>query len=192
MGEISVKIAPDPKHNDTVENVNNGPVFLPDGAVGAVDDVQRIAHELLALSTRLMRTTGSGAGERPVRKPSLGNDQDLARLAKALYRSRRTRTRHITNHLFGEPGWDMLLDLFVRSVEGRMISVTSLSIAAAVPATTALRWIGQLETTGLLNRVAHPADARASLVHLTDDGQAAVRCALQSYADELAIVFQGI
>lgn len=138
-----------------------------------------------------MRAATAGPQEHLRRKPSLSTDQDLARLARAIYRGRRTRPKHITSHLFGEPGWDMLLDLFVRSVEGRMISVTSLAIASAVPATTALRWIGQLETSGFVAKVAHPADARASLVHLTADGQVAVRAALTAYAEELAVVFQG-
>lgn len=54
----------------------------------------------------------------------------------------------------------MLLDLMAARLEGKTVSVSSLCIAAAVPPTTALRWIGTLTTKGLLVRDSDPGDRR--------------------------------
>ncbi len=62
--------------------------------------------------------------------------------AKEYYRKRRLRERMFGNpDLFADPAWDILIDLFIASEEGRKISVSSACIASAVPTTTALRWI---------------------------------------------------
>jgi hypothetical protein len=69
--------------------------------------------------------------------------------------------------LFGEPGWDLLLDLFIAAVEGKSVPVTSACIGAAVPTTTALRWLSILESRGLVIRRADANDARRVFVELT-------------------------
>jgi DNA-binding MarR family transcriptional regulator len=66
--------------------------------------------------------------------------------------------------LLADPVWDMLLDLMAARLEGRKVSVSSLCFAAAVPPTTALRWINTLTGQGLLLRDADPEDGRR--VHL--------------------------
>jgi hypothetical protein len=53
----------------------------------------------------------------------------------------RLRSQHFVPALFADPAWDILLDLAAARIDGRMVAVSSLCIAAAVPATTALRWI---------------------------------------------------
>lgn len=42
--------------------------------------------------------------------------------------------------LFGEPAWDMIVDLFIAAEENKTVSVSSLCIDASVPMTTVLRW----------------------------------------------------
>lgn len=100
---------------------------------------------------------------------------------RALIRQRQVRGRFFDAQLFADPAWDILLDLAAARVERRQVSVTSLCIAAAVPATTALRWIGQLVETGLLLRVADPADRRRVNIALSD-----------SAADQMARYFSDI
>ena len=73
-------------------------------------------------------------------------------------------------HLFGEPAWDMLLDLYIARVKGVQISVTSLCIAGSVPTTTGLRWIQLLVRSGLARRHADESDARRTFVEITDEG----------------------
>jgi hypothetical protein len=89
-------------------------------------------------------------------------------LARNIYRFRRRRERTFGKDLFADPAWDLLLDLFIAGREGREISVSSACIAANAPATTALRWICQLEREGLISRALDPGDGRRSHLHLTD------------------------
>jgi hypothetical protein len=88
-------------------------------------------------------------------------------LARRAYADRRRRTKYFDDALFGEPAWDILLDLFIAAKEGRRISVTSACIGAAVPSTTALRWIIVLENEELISRESDPRDARRAFLHLT-------------------------
>lgn len=84
------------------------------------------------------------------------------------YGDRRARRRYFPADLFGEPAWDLLLDLFRARLEGKRISVTSACIAADVPPSTALRWIGVLEGEGLVERSRNVSDSRSTWVSLTD------------------------
>lgn len=72
--------------------------------------------------------------------------------------------------IFGEPGWDLLLDLYIASHDRKTVSVTSACVAAAVPVTTALRWLGHLEAKGLVLRAPDASDRRRMLVSLTPRG----------------------
>ncbi len=63
----------------------------------------------------------------------------------------------------------MLLDLYAARLDRTRVSVSSLCIAAAVPATTALRWIKTLTETGLFERKADQHDARRIFVQLSDE-----------------------
>lgn len=93
-------------------------------------------------------------------------------LAERLLRQRRQREAVFGKHLFADPCWDMLLDLYVSQKIGlRPISVSSLCIASAVPATTALRWIDTLIEEGLMQRQPDPQDRRRVLVRLTSKGE---------------------
>jgi len=92
-----------------------------------------------------------------------------AAVIRDVIRARRVREELFGSGLFADPAWDILLDLTAARIEGRSVAVSSLCIAAAVPATTALRWIKQLTDAGLLRRVADPDDGRRIFIELTDD-----------------------
>ncbi|MBY9064112.1 winged helix DNA-binding protein [Sphingomonas yunnanensis] len=100
---------------------------------------------------------------------------------RAVVRARRLRDRFLGEGLFEDPAWDMLLDLYASHLERRRVSVSSLCIAAAVPPTTALRWITRLTERRLLARMPDPDDRRRVFIGLTDE---AVR-ALQAYLGAL-------
>jgi hypothetical protein len=102
-------------------------------------------------------------------------DVALVAFAERLYQERRRRSRHFPPHLFAEPAWDILLDLFVNGVRNRAISITSACIAGGIPATTGLRWLGLLEKEGLLVRETSGDDARVTWVRLSDQGMNAMR-----------------
>ncbi len=90
------------------------------------------------------------------------------RLVRRIIRQRQLRARFFDAELFADPAWDMLLDLTAARAEHSRVSVTSLCIASGVPPTTALRWIGQMAETGLLQRVEDEADRRRAFITLTD------------------------
>ncbi|MFM5908231.1 MAG: MarR family transcriptional regulator [Novosphingobium sp.] len=100
--------------------------------------------------------------------PDILDRRMLAVAAREAYRARRLRAQFFEGmDLFGEPGWDLLLDLFIAAIEGKSVPVTSACIGAAVPTTTALRWLSILETRGLVVRRADGNDARRVFVELT-------------------------
>lgn len=94
---------------------------------------------------------------------------DPAANAKHIYAFRRKRNEVFDSILFGEPGWDILLDLYVATVQDRKISVSSACIGAAVPSTTALRWLNLLSERGMIERYPDPLDARRSFLRLSLD-----------------------
>lgn len=103
------------------------------------------------------------------------NDSGVtARQVRAVLRTRRLREDIVATDLFADPAWDILLDLMAARLEGQRVSVSSLCIAAAVPPTTALRWIRQLTERGLLLRQADPQDGRRIFIALSDEGAAVV------------------
>ena len=90
------------------------------------------------------------------------------RLIHRIIHQRRLRSRYFEGELFADPAWDILLDLTAARAEHRRVSVTSLCIAAAVPPTTALRWIQQMTDMRVLLREADPDDRRRAFIALSD------------------------
>ncbi len=90
------------------------------------------------------------------------------RHVRQLIAARQARAKFFDGELFADPAWDMLLDLTAAHAEQARVSVTSLCIAAAVPATTALRWIKQLVDSGVFVRVADSSDRRRAFIALSE------------------------
>ena len=110
-------------------------------------------------------------------KPEAG--EELGAFARLLHRERRTRDAYMSEGLFGEPAWDILLDLFASQAEGRMVPVSSACIAAAVPPSTALRYIAEMERRGLIKRAPSAQDRRSYHLTLTDEGRAHMEALLK-------------
>jgi hypothetical protein len=94
-----------------------------------------------------------------------------AALVRKIIRARRMREQFFASDMFADPAWDMLLDLYVARLERGQVSVSSLCIAAAVPATTALRWIKSMSDAGLFVRQDDPQDGRRVFIALGDDAK---------------------
>lgn len=99
-------------------------------------------------------------------------DRDEIRLlvAQAWVSARNCITRSFDQELVSNPGWDIMLDLFINHMRKRSVFVCGLCLAAQVPQTTALRWIGNLQKRGFVSRSPDLQDRRRSYVHLTDIG----------------------
>ena len=100
----------------------------------------------------------------------------LAARAKRLYQERRLREKFFRNaDVFGEPAWDILLDLMIAKCLNKQISVTSACIASSAPLTTALRWIGAMVDGGLITRTSDEHDRRRAFVQLTENGYSMIK-----------------
>lgn len=157
--------------------------------------VDAIAHEL----DKLSGPHGQGAltaladGQSPNKGPNIGpnTDRDLMRnsrqpemvetaalpdprTVRQIIARRQARAKFFDSELFADPAWDMLLDLTAAQGERTSVSVTSLCIAAMVPATTALRWVKQLVDCGVFQRKSDPSDKRRAFIALSDQSQEAM------------------
>jgi hypothetical protein len=141
------------------------------------EDVSRIAAILSSLSEEEAAALGSV-------KPSESVEKDEPRLdaafVRSIIRARRMRDQYFRGGLFADPAWDMLLDLMAARLEDNRVAVSSLCIAAAVPATTALRWIKALTDRGLFVRSADPQDGRRVYIELSDDAARALTAYLRA------------
>lgn len=168
------------------------------GDSGAQDKLQMIEAEvarLTSLVSQMAARDGVAHGginsvvERwshvpPVAMPQPGPvsfDRARARMVRQIIRDRRKRERQFPSYLLADPGWDMLLDLYAAHYERQKVSVSSLCIAAAVPATTALRWIKTLEEEGHLVRSQDPHDGRRIFLAMSDTA----RAKMDEYFDDI-------
>ena len=135
------------------------------------DEVARIAATLARLS--------AGPQTGPVKAPPVEKGGDAPAIepetVRAIIRARRLRARYFDAELFADPAWDMLLDLVQAEIDQLRVPVSSLCIAAAVPATTALRWIKTMTDGGLFVRRADPHDGRRVFVEMSPDTSLAMR-----------------
>jgi DNA-binding MarR family transcriptional regulator len=134
------------------------------------DEVSRIAATLARLSVGPAGT--SVEKPQPVTGEAPGVSLDTVR---QVIRARRIRTRFFDEELFADPAWDMLLDLLQAEIAQHRVPVSSLCIAAAVPPTTALRWIKTMTDVGLFQRRADPHDGRRIFVELSPGASEAMR-----------------
>lgn len=150
--------------------------------------VDAIAHELDKLSGPHGQAT-HGTSANLVDNPSAGLEPLLnsrhgfeeggysmpdPRTVRALIARRQARAKFFEGELFADPAWDMLLDLTAAEGERQRVSVTSLCIAAMVPATTALRWIKQLVECDVFERKSDPSDKRRAFIALSDQSREAM------------------
>jgi DNA-binding MarR family transcriptional regulator len=135
------------------------------------DEVSRIASTLARLST------SPEAAARPTElPPGVGDVPDVtADTIRTVIRARRLRSRFFDEGMFADPAWDMLLDLLQAEIAQLRVPVSSLCIAASVPATTALRWLKTMTQQGLFLRRADPHDGRRVFVELAPAASLALR-----------------
>jgi DNA-binding MarR family transcriptional regulator len=133
------------------------------------DEVSRIAATLARLSTGPMAAP-------PIEAAPAGDLPPLsAETVRAVIQARRLRSRYFSEELFADPAWDMLLDLLQAEIAHLRVPVSSLCIAAAVPATTALRWLKTMVSEGIFIRRADPHDGRRVFVELAPEASSALR-----------------
>jgi DNA-binding MarR family transcriptional regulator len=155
----------------------NPPTFDRDSIEPTADetrleiDLRLKLDEVCGMEADLLRA-------RACRQPSR---RELCQLACSIYDARRTRDRLLDSTLFGEPGWDTLLALYVLPARGEMLRATALAHAANVPTTTGFRWQQLLVNEGLVERGPSELPPRRRFFRLTDKG----RTLLEHYLSRL-------
>lgn len=149
-------------------------IGLSDDRTAAMDELGSFADQLMAIAQRLRdgaENTPPAAKQAPAASSTVQARSRYAELARRTYAVRRQRTAIFGDpELFGEPAWDILLDLYIAFVERKPVSVSSACIGSAAPPTTGLRWLGVLAEHGLVVREQDPTDQRRVLVRLTEWG----------------------
>jgi DNA-binding MarR family transcriptional regulator len=126
---------------------------------GSARDLRQKLHEALAALDDI------SSASVPVRvKPGNLDESGVLEILEA----RRRRAQFFPDGLFADPAWDILLQLYAAELGQRRMATSNLCAGAAVPSTTALRWIGVLEKQGMVRRHHDPLDGRRVYARLTD------------------------
>lgn len=151
-----------------------------DGIAGRFDDdlkvqvraVRRLISQLDAMVQA--RPSGVEAGD-----PATGSPVGRARTITAQRRRRdRVFNRSAGASPFGDPAWDMLLDLYILEAAGRRISATGLCRAASVPVRSGLRYIAIMTSCQWVERRPDGVDNPEAWVSLTPKGRRLMTAAL--------------
>jgi DNA-binding MarR family transcriptional regulator len=135
------------------------------------DQIDRLKLEV----SRLQLSQAVARGKRPIQRSAVRSARcGTEQVVRDIIYMRSERRRFLPAHLFADPAWDMLLDLYLSDIVSQRISVSSLCTASNVPATTALRWITSLQAEGLVERAGDPCDHRRYFMSLSKKGMAAM------------------
>jgi len=118
------------------------------------------------------KTAMSILREEPARARDESQSGHSAALASAMRTARRRILRRQlvgTPELFGEPAWDMLIDLFIQQCQGIAVSTSALGIGSGRPSSSGLRLVQKLCNANLIEKFADPDDARRQFVRLNPD-----------------------
>ena len=164
-------------------------------------ELRDLAGEIARLGSLVQRLESAARGERgepmPARTESPVEEirelwsvpseaRRLIDILRRTMRARTTRAEYFPPDLFSDPAWDMLLDLALARLTGKRVSVSSLCLAAGVPATTALRRLDDLCAADMTTRLPDATDGRRKFVELTDDGARRMLLYLESLQRENA------
>ncbi|VWX54862.1 winged helix DNA-binding protein [Novosphingobium sp. 9U] len=155
------------------------------------EKLERLAAQLVAMAEQMRQECSEGEEGGNVAIPSHvapeGERAELLdrgrALAELLYAARRHRDR-LFGPIFGEPAWDILLDLFVMEAKGMRVPVSSACIASGASHSTALRQIDELARHGLVERNRDEHDKRRTYIRLSDRGLHKVALVFEQFGSE--------
>jgi hypothetical protein len=147
-------------------------------------DIKKLAAQLDAAHAILdqIRVTSGCALFGPARSRTAERLETALVTARKALNDRRARAAFIgSEEIFGEPAWDILLDLFIRQAAEHEDGSKAFAKASASES-TAMRWLRVLEQTGLVGIEADPGSGQRCLVHLTPTGYEGMLRYLESIA----------
>lgn len=149
--------------------------------IGRALDVEILDHIIVTATQvhHLMRQAGaaearlgaSGFTLRSGVEPQDGEAVARAcRNAETVLRRRILRKQLVgSTELFGEPAWDMLLDLFIHDCKGHQLSMSSLCATAGIPISSAMKLVQRLCEAGILERTPDIFDGRRTLMKIAPE-----------------------
>lgn len=105
---------------------------------------------------------------------------------RAIIAARRLRRQYLGLDAV-DAAWSMMLELYAARLEGRNLHQTGLSVAAAVPETTALRVTRRMLRTGIFLKKADPEDKRLLIICLSDAAAERIRAYLAAASSLAAL-----
>jgi len=147
-------------------------------AIGHALDVEVLEHIVVTLrGHRTIIPGGSRGGpvasSRTVLREGSNDWRSAADVGRALDKAQKASRRRLLRRqlvgapeLFGEPAWDMLIDLFIHEAQAKPVSTSSLCIASGLPMSSALRLLQRLCDQGLVTREADRQDGRRNFIRL--------------------------
>ena len=113
------------------------------------------------------------------------NVEECILAARSELARRRGRREGFTERYFGEPAWNILLETYLLTVEGRGdIMMKHLAEPSQAPPTTFSRYVDWLESEGDLAREKTEVDKRYTLVRLTPQGRSRIETSLSAMIRE--------
>jgi DNA-binding MarR family transcriptional regulator len=85
--------------------------------------------------------------------------------------ARRGRESVLGHHLFSDPAWDALLELYAAKLGHRQISLNDLATAIDSPESTTARWIAVLAERGLIASENDTTESSKLWISLTTEGE---------------------
>lgn len=137
-----------------------------DSAPPRAGDVRALARQLLSWADHL--------SDRPDLTSELteeGRHDLVLGLATALREARRLRAEIFPRIPFGNPNWDVMLDLFIQEMNGFRTSLDHLALTGDLPAPTVYESVRELARLGLIDRTPDRFDNRVSWLALTVKGR---------------------
>lgn len=131
--------------------------------------INQIIDELSAIKSNIAEI--SEKVENQLKSDILDNDGNeyLINFVSRYMENRKLRSKMISQDLFSDPCWDILMDVFSARLNDKNISVSAVATAGNMPHTTGLRYIDTLEKIGYIYRERDDWDGRRIFVKMTDD-----------------------
>jgi hypothetical protein len=131
---------------------------------GMLTSIRTLARAMLSLTDPHSAQAGAPA-------KSADDRRQWGVLASNIHRERSRRINYLPAELFGEPAWDILLDLADAARANELRSIKSACLSSHAPEAPALRYIDRLLHFGLVERIDDKTDRRRKFLRLTALGE---------------------
>jgi len=129
-----------------------------------------LSHLTRLIDERPVTAPLESAQPAPPGSPAAAQDEkNMVDYIRGLLRTEAKRSKLGGGALFGDPAWNILLDLLLARLEKRAVSVSSACIASGAPTSTALRLIKKLITDDVLYRIQDERDGRRSFLGINEN-----------------------